>query len=479
MRKYVKHPNRSLKFLIGFAMIGLALASCAPQQPILVYITPTPDTPTDTPTEIPTLEPLPTDTPGIPGTPTSTPLMIGAVVGADYTLQPSNTPVPTRTPEATVPPRPTATETPLPGPSPTPVPLLDASQMGVQVYNNYGPADWDQYLSRVQETGVQWIKVQANWAFLQPNGPNPNEEVLRTFELNLQSADRLGFNIIISVAKAPAWARPSGGADSPPDDPQALVDFLNMLFTETKIGEVVDAIEIWNEPNLRREWQTDALPFSGAGYMRLFEPAYNAIKAYRSDITVITAGLAPTGTSDFTVDDRVYLQQMYDAGLGRFTDIAIGAHPYGWGNPPDARCCNPSPDRGWDDNPHFFFLENLDATREIMNRNGHGNVPIWVTEFGWASWDDMEVELPDPPENNLWMTYNTLDQQAAYTLRAFEIAQSRGDVPVMILWNLNFANEFTVANREEIIAYSLLFPDEDGQLRRRPLFYLLALATGR
>jgi polysaccharide biosynthesis protein PslG len=463
----------------------LFVVACTPQAPIPVFITPTPMSATQIPTLMPTVvtvEPIPTTMPSNTpqstveaGEPTRTPLQIGAVVGPNYTLQPSNTPRPTRTTAVTVPPRPSATAQPAAtdGPPPTPLPGLDPQQVGMQLYTNLGKDEWEFYLQRTREVGVGWIKVQANWAFLQPNTADANAEILRLFELNLQTADQYGYKILLSVAKAPPYLRSVQGDDAPPDNPQELANFLNLLFTQTKIGEVVDAIEIWNEPNLRREWNTNALPFSGAGYMQLFAPAYQAIKAYRSDIVVVTAGLAPTSTGATSVDDRDYLRQMYAAGLGQYTDVVIGAHPYAWGNPPDVRCCNQIPDRGWDEDPHFFFLDTLDATREIMNANGDENTPIWVTEFGYATWRDLSVGLPDPADNNLWMNYNTPEDQANYTLRAIEIAQKeRTDVPMMFLWNLNFANEMTVNNRQEIVGYSLMLPDDI----KRPLYFLLPLS---
>ncbi len=71
------------------------------------------------------------------------------------------------------------------------------------------------------------------------------------------------------------------------------------------------------------------------------------------------------------------------------------------------------------------------------------------------------------------MNYITPQDQANYTIRALEIAQrDRTDVGVTILWNLNFANELTVNNRQEIVAYSMMLP---GDLRR-PLFFLLPQA---
>lgn len=460
----------------------LLLAACMPPTPIPVFITPTPETPTLIPTVVPTLEPLPSATEGNTGEPTRTPLLLGAVVGPEYTLHPSNTPRATRTPIDMAPQstaQPAATETPILEPtlSPTPLPLLSRQQVGVQVDTNLSREDWDFYLARAKELGVGWIKVQASWAFLQPNGANPDDERLRLFELNLQTANQYGFKVLLSVAKAPVWTRSTSGDDAPPDNPQELANFFNMMFQHTKIGEVVNAIEVWNEPNLHREWNTTAMPFSGAGYMQLFRPAYDAIRAYRSDIVIVTAGLAPTTTiGTFSIDDRDYLRQMYAAGLGQYPDVVVGVHPYGWGNAPDARCCAPESDpRGWNDNPHFFFLDNLDATRAIMNEGGHANVPMWVTEFGWATWQDLSVGLPDPAENNQWMTYNSPEDQANYTIRALEIAQKeRQDVGMMTLWNLNYANTLTVQNRQEIVAYSLFLPDQNPRL----LFYLLPLALG-
>jgi len=479
-------------------LVSLALTACNGTPPRVIYVTPTPET-----SPVPTLagqveqsQPT-TDV-------TRAPLVVGPAVDAQYTLPPSPTAaatdIPLGPPTETVPPRgalPTAgaTSTPVtPQPSatsapstqalpptaiPTAIPLMDKTRMGIQLVTNLGRAEWDTSLSRAKELGVEWIKVQLNWSFLQPNGMNPNEERLKLFEINLETAKQFGFKVILSVAKAPAWTRNGDQASGPPSDPQSLADFLSMIFTQTKIGSTLDAIEIWNEPNLGAEWNTDAYPFSGEGYMRLFGPAYGAIRGYSSSMVIISAGLAPTGNTDRTRNDREYLQEMYDAGLGNYRDIVIGAHPYGWANSPDTRCCDPSLDRGWDDQPQFFFLDTLDDTRATMNRNGHTDIPIWVTEFGWTVWGDLGVPLPDPPENNLWMMENSAQEQANYTLRAFEIGLSRADVGVMVLWNLNFASPLPIQNREEIAGYSLLIMAEDHTqfTSARPLFYLLPFAT--
>ncbi|NDJ87258.1 MAG: hypothetical protein GYB66_15375 [Chloroflexi bacterium] len=133
-------------------------------------------------------------------------------------------------------------------------------------------------------------------------------------------------------------------------------------------------------------------------------------------------------------DDRLYLQQMYAAGVAQYSD-AIGAHPYGWANPPDTTCCENNPNiLNWDDHPSFFFLETLQAYWEIMQENNDSGTFIWVTEFGWGTSDGFQVDVD---ENFAFVENVTLDEQAQYTIRAFQIGRNLGYVGPMFVWNLN------------------------------------------
>jgi hypothetical protein len=512
-------------------LLLLALTACFPQDPIIVYVTPTAQptsaasvataltattapasaTPTETATVaaqnttaivttiVPTATVLPTQPPTIAAvvtfTPAASPQVIGPLIGPGYvppTLPPTpETPAPTPAPATAS----ADAATPIEGtavaaaPEPTqvpqagtfaPLPNLDPNLVGIQLDINLSQEDWNDAMGRIENLGVKWIKVQLPWRDMQPNGPDERgTEFFRRIEQHLEEASRRNFNVMVSVVKAPAWARSNQTEDGPPDDPNALARFITIIFEEFNaglqrptIGDYIDAVEIWNEPNLIREWQ-GTLPFTGAGYMRLFEPAYRAVRAYSPDITVIVAGLAPTGNSEGSVDDTEFLRQMYAAGLGNFRDVVIGAHPYGWGNAPDARCCG---DRGWDDNPHFFYLETLDAYREIMNANGHQDVQMWITEFGYASWDGYPLDPPQP-----WMAFNSRWQQGGYTIRAIQLAQERGDIGVKILWNLNFAVlSGLITGRDERAAYSMLVPGggcavdvNNAGSTERPVYWML------
>lgn len=459
-----KGQNYTMTRIIGLLLFAAALmGACTPQEPIRIIVTPTPAV-TATDVILPTdTVPVSTDT-EVPPSPSPTQIgdgtYFGPIIGPDYTPPPTSTPRLTATPEIAA----SAT------PEPTQafvgeLPALQSDLMGIQLYYNLDADSWWQIIQRTKPLGVRWVKMQANWEFLQPNGPDEFETSFRLFQSHVQRAHNDGFRVLVSIAKAPDWARTTADQDGPPADPQALAYFVRFLLE--RVGEQVSAIEIWNEPNLIREW-TGSLEFSGSGYMQLFRPAYDAVRAYNGSMTVITAGLAPTGTTELgSLDDREFLQQMYNAGLADpyYTNIAIGAHPYGWGNPPDARCCDNVADLGWDDNPHFFFLNTIEDYREIMVRNNHSGIQMWVTEFGWATWEGLQSE---PPE--VWMRYNSALQQAEYTIRAFEIGQSRDFMGPMFLWNLNFANQALIEERNEMVGYSLLVPGLDI----RPLYHALA-----
>jgi hypothetical protein len=473
-----------------FTALFLLANACIPQTPIPIYVTPT--QPGETSTPVPTLEVEAVDVTALVESPEGpqdqlspepTLTFLGPVIGPDYTPPASSTlrPRPTAIPTETTTPAATSTATPPTpsqtpeGPRPTALPDFDASQMGVQVHTLLEQSDWDEVLRLTEQLDVGWAKVQIDWSLLQPNGPDDISVDFRRQELYVENLDSRGMKVLVSIAKAPAWARSNRSESGPPDDPQALANFLTLMLNE--FGNVIDAVEIWNEPNLLREWQGQAL--NGASYMRYFAPAYQAINEYsqrsmtdprfprEAPVIVVTAGLAPTGTSDFSVDDRDYLQQMYNAGLANYPDVAIGSHPFSWGNPPDVRCCNAVEGQGWDDDPHFFFSHTIEDYRNIMVNNGHANNRIWVTEFGWATWDRFPGDAPEE-----WMRYNDQWSQAHHTLRAFQIGQSTDYIGPMMLWNMNFGwLASLVENRDERAAYSLLTRLQPQQ--ERPLYWML------
>jgi hypothetical protein len=453
------------------------------------------------PTPIPLSMPTNGAVPASDVTPMAT---YGPVVGPNYTPA---TPVPV-TPATVIPITPavtvlpgtatavtptTPTVTPTPGPSSTPLPTLARDFVGIQIHGYLNDAEWQKMLDRAKVLGVSWIKVQVLWKQMAPARGTTND-IFQTLVLDVQRAHTQGFKTLLSVDSAPDWARGAGPltSDGPPADPQDLASFISTLVMIIK-PEFIDALEVWNEPNLRSEWNTPGVALNGATYLKYFDAAYQSIRHTESLVTptfgthhiTIIAAAPATGTSNTanTVGDRDWLKQLYAAGLAHYgTDIAIGAHPYGWGNAPESDCCKQDPGvAGWNDNRAFFFKDTLDDYRQIMVTNHHDAAKLWVTEFGWGTYDGLHrsdaspAGQPSDPSFG-WLKLLNKQQQADYTIRAFLMASRppySSFVGPMMLWNLNFGTipQMIDTGRQEA-GFSLL--DFDGS--PRPVFSELAAA---
>jgi hypothetical protein len=137
--------------------------------------------------------------------------------------------------------------------------------------------------------------------------------------------------------------------------------------------------------------------------------------------------------SDTAIDDVVFLQQMYANGLKGVSD-AIGAHPSGFCNAPDASEGTPNPCGGQYNNHRSFFVKRtLEEYRKVMVANGDGGKRIWPTEFGWG------VD-PSPKPGYEYEKALTVDLQAKWLVLAYQIMKQMGYVGVAILWNLDFTD---------------------------------------
>lgn len=400
---------------------------------------------------------------------------------ATVTPQPQITLTPTNSIPTTPTIPPTATNTPLP-----PLPTLHGDMMGVQAYANVEEQRWWYVVDRAQFMGVRWLKFQVSWKEIEPTKGqfSPQFTALKT---NLIYAGRRGFKMAISIANAPDWARPAqarGQADGPPANPQDLADFVGMLLDQFGT-QYLNAVEIWNEPNVVNQWT--GVPLTAASYKTYFDAAYKAIRARTASITVLTAGPAPAGNTNGSVDDRQWLQALYTAGLPvADPNFAIGIHPYGWANLPDAHCCA-SPSKGWDNQPAFFFLDTINDYRAIMVKNNHAQGKLWATEFGWATFKGLHFKdhlkgppaIPQSDPGLGWLNILNEDQQAQYTVRAYELAQT-GNLAAfmgpMFLWNMNFATLPGYIDDQKPALPEAAWSVLDSDLNPRPIYYLLQAA---
>jgi hypothetical protein len=283
----------------------------------------------------------------------------------------------------------------------------------------------------VNDIGFGWIKQQVRWEHVEGS---KGDYGFGGLDRLADTANAGGVKVLFSVVAAPGWARGGKSGVGPPDNYQDFYDFMGALASHFR-GRV-HAYEIWNEQNLKREWE--GAPLSASDYVRLLRGAYQAVKAADPNAIVVSGAPTPTGISDgnWAIDDRTYLQQMYNAGLRYYCD-AVGAHPSGYANPPDVRYAGGDfdPSRGYDDHPSFFFRNTMEDYYNIMAANGDGGKRIWATEFGWATTDGMGVPASEGYE---FADDISEGQQADYIVRAYTWSRSWGHAGVMFLWNLNF-----------------------------------------
>jgi hypothetical protein len=313
---------------------------------------------------------------------------------------------------------------------------------GIQIHGNATVGDPAATMQAVgDQLGMDWVKAQIQWWLVEPD---QQTDQWFFYDAVIDQAHLYGRRLMLSVVGAPAWTRAAGGENGPPDDYNEYARFLSELI-DRHPGKI-DAIEVWNEQNLDREW-TSANGISPEDYVRFLQVAYETIKAKDPNIIVISGALSPTGTGDWVrwADDFEYLDRALAAGMLNYADC-VGVHHNGYNIPPDVTfdAAGSTPEattaifRGPFDNPHhsWSFRTTLDTYAQKVKAI-NPNKDLCVTEFGWASSEGYN-EIPTGFE---FAQDNTLQEQADYIVQAFNQMRDSGDVWLAFLFNFDFGNK--------------------------------------
>jgi uncharacterized protein YraI len=214
------------------------------------------------------------------------------------------------------------------------------------------------------------------------------------------------------------------------------------------VGEVAaqgpDAIEVWNEQNIDREWPNGQI--DPGRYTQLLALAYNAIKSANPSVAVISGAPAPTGaegafgTAAVWNDDR-YVQGMAAAGAAKYMDC-IGAHYNEGIVGPSQRSGDP---RGDYYTRYFWGMVNT------YSRAFGGARPICFTELGYLTPEG----LGPLPDSFAWGSNTSVSQQASWLAQAVQLARSSGSVRLVIIWNVDFTNY----SGDPMAGYAIIRPD--------------------
>lgn len=295
----------------------------------------------------------------------------------------------------------------------SPVSWSEVNPVGVNTFLSGEVESWkrERTMQMVAEAGIGWIRQGFAWSEIEPQkgvywDAKYQQDAWAKFDEIVALAEQNGVRIIARLDHTPAWARPSGTEPTaPPSDP---IDFGNFIFEfVSRYRGRIGFIQIWNEPNLAREWGGTIDP---GGYAELLAIAARSAREADPNIVILSAPMAmTTENSGRAMDELTYWQALYDLGIGDSFDI-MSANAYGLSEPYDA-----PPD------PSVLNVRRVELLRELAVRNGDSEKSIWFNEYGWnaAPSDFLEDEL-------IWSRVDE-SLQAAWTADGLRYARQHWD----------------------------------------------------
>jgi ribosomal protein L24E len=224
-------------------------------------------------------------------------------------------------------------------------------------------------LANMKSIGLQWVRVDMDWDWIQPDGPTTYEWT--NTDQEVQAINAAGMSADLIIDDTPPWAR-NASADQTWGEPASATTYATFAgAVAAHYGPMgVKTYEIWNEENIQQFWYPAPNPTL---YTAMLKDAYAAIKAAEPDSLVISGGLAPA--ADDSAGDIApieFLQDMYaDGAQGSFD--AVGDHAYSFPALPDTF-------ETW--SPWSQMDQTSPSLRSVMTANGDAAKQIWITEIG-------------------------------------------------------------------------------------------------
>ena len=281
-------------------------------------------------------------------------------------------------------------------------------------------------ISLMKRAGMTWVKQQIRYH----PGDAPG-----VAQGAISGGKAAGFKVLLSVL---------GNASDMGDFNSYLQGYTSFIGGVAGLG--ADAIEVWNEANIDREWP--AASINGAMYTQMLASAYNAIKSNNPNTIVISGAPAPTGffgaagCGSGGCNDDVFMQQMASAGAAQYLDC-VGLHYNEGIIPPTQVGGDP---RG--EYPTYYF-----DTMLARGYNPFGGKPACFTELGYVSGEGFSTAIP---ANFAWANDTSVAEQAAWLAQAATRAAQSGKVRLMIVFNVDFPS-FTSGDPQG--GYAMFRPD--------------------
>ena len=318
---------------------------------------------------------------------------------------------------------------------------FDSPTYAIQAFLYWDEAARARDLQLIREMGFTHVKAELPWREIQTYFPDDYDWYRA--DAVVDAVEEAGLKLIARLDRQPFWTQENGGwpplDSAPPADLSTFETFCEAVASRYR-GRV-EAYQVWNEPNLSREWGdnwgTEEIERSpdATEYVALLRACYLGIKRADPNAVVISAGLAPTGTGlPAAIPDDIYLQQMYDAGAAAYFDV-LGVHAPGYGQPPER-----APDHPAFLGHRWRAFRHVEDMRRIMVRNGDAHKQVAVLEVGWTT-DQVH-------ENYVWMAVSE-EEQADYLTRAYRYAYEHWQPWIGPVTAIYIANPFWTEDNEE------------------------------
>jgi len=246
------------------------------------------------------------------------------------------------------------------------IPALDAFGVG---------SHWNEakYWPLLKDAGVQWVRIDLSWYhFENVPGNFGNQSV----DQALHMADSLGLKVVAILGYTPNWAACGGGTNNKFGPAEAYYPqwFAYLDSTVSEYRNLVDAWEVWNEPDQRYFYQAGPGCHSTIAkddYYWLEAKSLEHLRAkFGAQLQITSSGFALGGNNDPTL----------------FPDL-LSSHPEIW------KQWNVLSVHGYG----YPTQKNLLSRIAIANdfHKTHPGVPVWLTEHGVTGMIKNNVSVAD------------------------------------------------------------------------------------
>lgn len=330
------------------------------------------------------------------------------------------------------------------------------SPFGINVFleQEADPAKRELAVQMAADAGFRWLRQEFVWEDIEIHGRGdfedrrhePYRSAWEKYDHIVELASQYDMGLIVRLSNPPDWTRAltsTIGTYAPPDDFQDYAAFVYAV--ADRYQDDLQYYQIWNEPNLWREWRNTE-PVSPERYVELLKAGADAARSADPNAVILAGALSATIDLDGTTvpgrsfNDMLYLQRMYDAGAASYFDI-MAVQGYGlWSGPTDRRM-----------HPRVMNISRHAFVRDLMVKNGDASKPIWISEMNWNA----------APEG-VPAAYGqvTEEQQARYLPIAYQrVTEDWPWLGVANTWYLKRATDEWEVQQKPEAYFRLLLPD--------------------